>query len=71
MDFTPLAYRSIQIGLSGIAVDQYISDWIVGITDITDLCKEIHKQKIEGEINQVTNMLPVEKIYPYHFSHLE
>lgn len=31
----PLPYRSLQMGLSGEAVDRYVDEWIVGITDIT------------------------------------
>ncbi|WP_182886993.1 DUF4291 domain-containing protein [Microbispora sp. H10885] len=31
----PLPYRSIQIGLSGEAVDRYVDEWIVSIADIT------------------------------------
>lgn len=32
----PLAWRSLQLGLSGSAVTRYVEDWIVGIDDITD-----------------------------------
>jgi hypothetical protein len=32
-----LPYRSLQVGLSGAAVDRYVDDWIVGITDVTVL----------------------------------
>ncbi len=37
----PLKYRTIQIGLSGIAVEHYINKWITGIIDITEEAKEI------------------------------
>ncbi len=30
-----LPFRSLQVGLSGIAVDNYVDEWIVGIEDIT------------------------------------
>jgi Domain of unknown function (DUF4291) len=38
----PLPYRSIQIGLSGEAVRQYVTEWITKISDITDLAHTIH-----------------------------
>ena len=31
----PLPYRSLQVGLSGEAVDRYVDEWIVAITDVT------------------------------------
>jgi hypothetical protein len=34
---SPLPYRSLQVGLSGVAVDRYVDEWIVGITDVTDI----------------------------------
>lgn len=33
----PLAHRAIQIGLGGVAVDRYVDDWTVAITDTTEL----------------------------------
>jgi hypothetical protein len=33
----PLPWRSLQVGLSGPAVDRYVDDWIVGLTDVTAL----------------------------------
>jgi hypothetical protein len=33
----PLDYRSIQIGLSRVAVERYVHEWIQGISDITPL----------------------------------
>lgn len=59
----PLNYRSIQIGLSGIAVEQYITDWIISIDDITEYCKQIHQLINENKINQATLLLPDEKEY--------
>ena len=64
----PLSYRSIQIGLSGVAVEKYIADWICGIDDITDKCKEIHQHIIGGEIMKAKGMLPCEQTYPLPIS---
>lgn len=60
----PLSYRSIQIGLSGIAVDKYITDWITNIEDITDYCKNIHSLVVDNKINQAKDLLPIEQFYP-------
>lgn len=59
-----VSYRSIQIGLSGIAVEKYVSDWIVQVTDITQECKRIHQQIRDGQITDATNRLPIERAYP-------
>lgn len=59
----PQNYKSVQIGLSGTAVDQYLADWIVEITDITENCKSIHQLILENKLEEATQMLPVEKRY--------
>ncbi|MBE7174234.1 MAG: DUF4291 domain-containing protein [Williamsia sp.] len=60
----PLPYRSIQIGLSGTAVDSYVSDWIVQIEDMTALSRQIHQLVKENKIDEARNLLPEEKLYP-------
>ncbi|MBD78740.1 MAG: hypothetical protein CL840_07460 [Crocinitomicaceae bacterium] len=60
----PMHFRSIQIGLSGVAVEKYVSEWIQQIVNITEIC-EIIRQKIEeGKLNQVKELLPNERLYP-------
>lgn len=60
----PLSYRSIQIGLSGSAVEKYINDWILQIEDITENCMHIHHLINHGKINEAKNLLPHELSYP-------
>lgn len=60
----PLDYRSIQIGLSGIAVKKYITDWIIQIDDITDYCRFLFQLIENGNINQAKDLLPKEQYYP-------
>jgi Domain of unknown function (DUF4291) len=60
----PLPYRSIQIGISGIGVEKYTSDWIVKIDDITDFSTNIHHLILSKEIEQAKRLLPIEEIYP-------
>lgn len=60
----PLDYRSIQIGLSGKAVDLYVNHWIQNITDITDLSAKI-ASLIEGaKFSEARQLLPRETSYP-------
>jgi hypothetical protein len=58
-----LPYRSIQIGLSGIAIEKYVDEWIVSIEDITDYCKLIYKLILQEEIEKAKKMIPNEKLY--------
>ncbi len=57
-----LEYRSLQIGLSGIAVEKYISEWIVSIEDITPFCKQIHSL-ISINSEEAIKNLPPERLF--------
>lgn len=59
----PLLYRSIQIGLSGIAVEKYITDWIDQIDDITEHCRNIHQLIKNNRVDEAKKLLPIEKPY--------
>ena len=59
----PLKHRAIQVGLSGIAVEKYINNWIVSIEDITSFSKEIHQFVIDGNLEKAKSMLPIEETY--------
>jgi hypothetical protein len=62
---TPLPYRSLQVGLSGEAIDRYVDDWTVGLTDVTDLAREIHARLGESDGDEVAAaLLPPERAYP-------
>jgi pre-mRNA-splicing factor ATP-dependent RNA helicase DHX16 len=56
--------RSLQIGLSGIAVEKYVSEWILEIQDITPICTDIRHLIADGKIDQAMKILPIETIYP-------
>lgn len=45
----PLPWRSIQIGLSGTAAEDYVSRWTVRINDITSLVDDLREAQI-GEV---------------------
>ena len=57
----PLDYRSIQLGLRGQAVVNYVNDWIVSIEDITEYVRELEEKRNNGI--DVAQFLPAEKIY--------
>ncbi|OEK08060.1 hypothetical protein A8C32_16530 [Flavivirga aquatica] len=59
----PLNHRAIQIGLSGIAVEKYVNDWIVSIEDITAYSKKIHQLVINDNLEKAKSMLPIEETY--------
>lgn len=59
-----LEYRSIQVGLTGIAVEKYVNDWIVSIEDISDKCRKIHSLILDKKIEEANQLLPLENIYP-------
>ncbi|QFQ95827.1 DUF4291 domain-containing protein [Streptomyces phaeolivaceus] len=58
--FTPLPYRSLQLGLSGEAAARYADEWIVGITDVTPLAREVHGLVRAGDLAAATALLPEE-----------
>ena len=59
LDGQPLPYRSLQVGLGGVAVDRYVDEWVATITDITDLVRKISVDRHAG-----TDLLPAETVYP-------
>jgi Domain of unknown function (DUF4291) len=60
----PLPWRSIQIGLSGEAVDRYVDQWITTITDITATAHQIRDLVAAGQRQAARAMLPAERPYP-------
>jgi Domain of unknown function (DUF4291) len=59
-----LPYRSLQVGLSGDAVDRYVDTWTVAITDITPTVRRIHNLLQTGDDQAAEALLPVERAYP-------
>lgn len=64
MFLNKLDYRSIQIGLMPPAAKLYVEDWIVKITDITNLSQRIKFFIKNNEINEAEQILFVERPYP-------
>ncbi|MER6087307.1 DUF4291 domain-containing protein [Streptomyces bluensis] len=59
-----LPRRAIQVGLSREAVERYVRDWIVNITDITELVHSFRSEIQQGFASQATQKLPAERQYP-------
>lgn len=57
----PLEFRSIQLGLRGKAVQKYVDEWIVNITDITDYVRELKEKRDKGI--DISSLLPKENVY--------
>lgn len=62
--FRPLDHRSIQIGLSGPAVDRYVDDWIVAVHDVTAVARAIGDAVAAGDLAAAAALLPTERPYP-------
>ncbi|WP_049573098.1 DUF4291 domain-containing protein [Nocardiopsis sp. SBT366] len=60
----PLAYRSLQLGLSGEASRRYADEWTVSITDVTPLAHELRELVSRGELDTAAALLPRERPYP-------
>lgn len=53
--------RSIQIGIRGATVKQYVNEWIAGLTDITEYVCSLRKRKDMGQ--DLSGLLPDETVY--------
>jgi len=59
-----LPWRTIQIGLGEGAVDAYVDEWIVRITDVTPLAYKISQLVFARKLAAATSCRPVEAPYP-------
>lgn len=60
----PLLYRTIQIGLRGEAIHDYVDHWITQITDITPLAHRIRSLLTQNQAGSAMDLLPTERPYP-------
>jgi hypothetical protein len=59
-----LPYRSLQLGIGGMAVPRYVDEWTTGITDVTGLVREIRGHLDAGDEARAAALLPPERVYP-------
>ncbi|MDP9074388.1 MAG: DUF4291 domain-containing protein [Actinomycetota bacterium] len=60
----PLHHRAIQIGLAEDAARRYLDEWIVGLTDVTDLAHQVRHLVTTNRLDEATDKLPGEWPYP-------
>ncbi len=53
--------RAIQLGIRGTVVENYVHKWIIGLTEVTELARDIHQAVLE---NKPLPTVPEEKVYP-------
>jgi hypothetical protein len=59
-----LEHRSIQIGLSGEAVDRYAGQWITAIDDVTGAARRVGAAVAAGRLGEARELLPIERPFP-------
>jgi hypothetical protein len=64
LTLAPLDHRTIQIGLAGDAVNRYLDDWTITITDTTNLMNQLHDLVHAGDHDTARALLPDEPPYP-------
>ncbi|MEO3755141.1 DUF4291 domain-containing protein [Streptomyces sp. B6B3] len=64
LDLRPLPHRSLQLGLAGEAARRYADEWIVSITDVTALARNIHAHVRDRDLAAARGLLPAERPYP-------
>jgi hypothetical protein len=64
LNLDPQPHRAIQIGLSGEAARNYVTDWTIRIDDVTDLAHDIHQLIAVGDLDLAAAKLPDEQPYP-------
>jgi len=60
----PLPRRAIQVGLSGPAVQRYVGEWIVSISDVTALAHRVEQVIRSGQAGEAARQIPAERVYP-------
>ncbi|MGW0122910.1 DUF4291 domain-containing protein [Streptomyces sp. NPDC003327] len=60
----PLAYRSLQLGLSGDAARRYADEWTVSVADVTGLAHDVHARVRAGDVESAAGLLPRDEPYP-------
>ncbi|WP_351228920.1 DUF4291 domain-containing protein [Streptomyces sp. NPDC002133] len=60
----PLPYRSLQLGLAGVASARCADEWTVAIRDVTPLAREMHALVRAGDPEGAGRLMPEERPYP-------
>ncbi len=60
----PLKHRSLQMGLSGEAVDRYVDKWITSVTDVTATMRDVGALVAANRLEDAEALRPAERPYP-------
>jgi len=60
----PLNYQSLQVGISRKRIQDYVSQWIVDIRDLTGLTARIRSLRAAGQTDRARALLPREVPFP-------
>jgi hypothetical protein len=60
----PLPYRSLQVGLSGEALNRYVDECTVAVTEVTPSARTIRDLLRVGDERAAAALLPTERPYP-------
>jgi hypothetical protein len=72
LQLAPLPHRSLQLGLSGEAVELYVREWTVAITDVTALAHTIHAgtgRRRAGRVGAASRRAAVPAARPHRYGH--
>ncbi len=58
-----LGHYSIQVGLSRAVIREFVDDWIVSITDLTERVSKMRTLVQGGRSDRAKSLLPAEKLY--------
>jgi len=59
-----LQERSIQVGISRHLIEEFNTEWVQEIVDLTPLTKKINQLRKLGKYKEAKRLLPKEKVYP-------
>jgi len=64
LELKSLPHRALQVGLGVEALDKYVQDWTVDITDVTHQARRMGELVRRGDEVRAEQMLPDERPYP-------
>jgi hypothetical protein len=64
IDLQPLPWRAIQVGLAGEAVERYVDEWTVQISDMTALAHRMRDCVLRGDLEGARSLLRPEAPIP-------
>ncbi|MFJ7212531.1 DUF4291 family protein [Amycolatopsis sp. NPDC098790] len=63
LDHTPLNFQAVRIGLTGEALDHYVTGWITDVTDVTSVMRDISGLLATDQLHKAVKLVPHEPPY--------